>query len=364
MNAPIPKAPPAGVIRMTQSLRRGLAGAERKLVPGHIALLETVSSRWVGDALAAVTRLEVIESLSDGPRDVDEVAAECGVDAGCLYRLLRALAREGWLTEDGRRFGLTGLTRPLLRDDPHSLRNMVLETTGPRTAGLWGRLDRAVKTGASVFGEVYPGQTLWDVLDADPAQHALFHGAMRELTRDSAPAFARAMDWGSEGTLVDLGGGTGQLLGTILALHPGLRGVLVDSASVVAQAGPVLSGLGVTDRSEVVAGDVTAEIPSGHEVYVAKHILHGSQDDGAVAMLERWAAAIPAGSRLVLIEMVVPESGPYMAFLDIQMMVGSGGKERTRAEFDDVLSRAGFRLTKVVPTATPFSLVVAERAEA
>lgn len=357
----IPKGPPAPLVRVTNQIRRGLAGAERAMVPAHIGLLEEVNRRWIGDALGAVTKLEVIESLADGPRDVDAVAAERSLDPAHLYRLLRALAREGYLEQDGRRFGLTSRSRPLLRAHPDSCRNYVLEVTGHRNHQLWARLPDAVQAGTSAWGAAFPEHPdLWALLDAQPAEHAIFHGAMAELSRDAAPVFARAWDFGAVGSVVDLGGGTGSLLATILTLHPDLSGVLVDGASVVEGAPEVLARFGVADRCAVVAADIVADdIPAGHDVYLAKNISHGFDDALLGATLGRWRRAMQPGARLLLIDVVVPEAGPYFAYLDLQMLVGSGGKERTRAEFEAVLEAAGFGSVRVHDTITPFSIVEA-----
>ncbi len=160
---------------------------------------------------------------------------------------------------------------------------------------------------------------------------------------------------------MDLGGGTGHLLGAVLAVHPALRGVLVDEASVVAGAGPVLAGFGVADRCEVVAGDVIGGvIPTGMDVYLAKNVTHGFSDERLAEPLRRWRAAMRPDSALVLIEVVVPDTGPYLGFLDLQMLLGShGGRERTAAEFGALLSANGFTLDRVIPTPAPMSLVVA-----
>jgi hypothetical protein len=151
---------------------------------------------------------------------------------------------------------------------------------------------------------------LWSWLGAHPTEHAMFHGAMRELTREGAPAFARAYDFSAHRTVVDLGGGTGHLLAPCSRSTPRWRGVLVDEASVVAGAGPVLAGFGVADRCEVVAGrrDRGGD-PTGMDVYLAKNVTHGFSDERLAEPLRRWRAAMRPDSALVLIEVGGPGHG-------------------------------------------------------
>lgn len=186
---------------------------------------------------------------------------------------------------------------------------------------------------------------------------------MVELTREAAPSYARAYDFGAHGTICDLGGGAGQLLATILAVYGQARGVLLDAATVVAGAPAVLERYGVRGRCEVVAGDLT-QAPRGHGVYVARNIIHGFSDDGARALLEVWRDAMAPDGRIVIIDIVVPErNDPYLYWLDLQMLlVSGGGLERTREQFAQLLASAGLELERVIETPTPMGLVVAKRA--
>ncbi|MCC6215680.1 MAG: helix-turn-helix domain-containing protein [Polyangiaceae bacterium] len=360
---PVPPAPPLGPVRFGQRLQRALQRLVNRMGPPQFVLMDLVAQRWRADALGALVRLGIADALGAGPMEVDALARRLGLHAGATYRLLRALAREGLLVEQGRAFGLSPLTEPLRRDHPHSMANMILELSCARNAHLWARLSEAVQSGDGVW-ETFSDGNLWTWLDAHPDEHAAFHGAMRELTREGAPSFARAYDFGRHRTVADLGGGTGHLLGAILAVHPNLRGVLVDAAQVVAGAGPVLAGFGVADRCEVVAGDILdGEIPAGLDVYVAKNIAHGVSDALLAAPMRRWRQAMRPDSVLVLIDVVVPPDGPYLGFLDLQMLLASqGGRERTEAEFATLLSANGFALDRVIPTPAPMSLVVARPA--
>lgn len=359
----VPKAPPTRIVRFAQRIQRGIASFAERMSPPPFAILDLVMSRWVGDALATITRLGVAEALADGPRDVASLAGELGLHEASLYRVLRALARKGLIDESKpRTFALTELTRPLLAGHAHSIRNMVLEITARRNVDAWARLDDAVRTGDQVWSRIHDVD-MWTYLDRHPEEHAVFHGAMVELTREAAPSYARALDYGSFGTICDLGGGEGQLLASILSVHAAAKGVLVDAPKVIANAGPVLARFGVRDRCELVPGNVFEWAPPGHGLYLAKNIVHGMSDDVARNALSAWREAMPDDARLVLIDVVVPEAdGPYLQWLDLQMLLVSfGGRERTRAEFASLLQSGGFELEKVVETPTPLDLLVAKK---
>jgi hypothetical protein len=360
--ATVPAAPPVGAVRFGQRVQRALQRFVYKMGPPQFTLMNVVADRWRADALGAITRLGVPEALAAGARPADRVAAELGLHPDALHRVLRALARDGLLDEGpGGVFGLNALTRPLLRDHPSSMRHMVMELSAPRNAACWSRLAESLRTGEAAWPSLHP-EDMWTWLEQHPEEHAIFHGAMEELTREGAPAYARGFDFGRFDSVVDLGGGTGTLIAAILSVHRTLRGVLVDAPSVVDRAGPTLARYGVQDRCEAVGADVfEGEVPAGKGVYVAKNILHGMSDERLVGMLTRWRRAMRTDSRLVVIDVVVPEADePYLGFLDLQMLLVSfGGRERTQRQFESLFAASGLALESVVQTATPMAMVVA-----
>ncbi|MCA9622279.1 MAG: hypothetical protein KC731_24815 [Myxococcales bacterium] len=353
--------PPAFVVRWSAALARWLRRQALRLAPPQFGLLDVVSSRWLSDALGALARLGVPEALAHGPRTAADVAAELDLDAAALGRLLRALAREELLTEssDGR-FGLTALTRPLCASDPASIRSMVLNLTADHNARTWSALHLSIRSGERVWDDLH-GTDMWTWMEQHPEAGDLFHGAMAELTRDVAPSVVSAYPFERHDSLVDLGGGTGTLLAAILSANPPLRGVLVDRAGVVDQAPAVFAEWQVGERADILAGDVFDAVPEGRGAYLAKHILHGYGDERAVQILKLWRRAMRDDSRLLLVEVVVPDPGePFMAMLDLQMLVSSfGGRERTHAEWTELLVAGGFELRAVHPTASPFMVIEA-----
>ena len=356
----VPRVPPPFVVRWSDKLARWLHSLARRMAPPQFALLEVVGARWVSDALGAFTRLGLPEQLAQGPKTAHALASRCDVDVDALHRLLRALAREGLLTEtaDGA-FGLTAVTEPLRDDHPATMRNFVLNLTAEHNVRTWASLHRSVASGASVFADVVGRPDPWAWMADHPEHGEVFHGAMAELTRDVVPAVVGAYDFARHRSVCDLGGGRGILLAGLLASTPTLRGTLVDSADVVAEAPPVFARWQVADRATIEAGDAFTSIPSGHDLYVAKHLLHGYDDERLLPMLRAWREAMDDHARLLLVEIVVPGPGqPFMAMLDLQMLVSSyGGRERTEEEWRSLLGRGGFTLRAVRATASPFSVI-------
>jgi precorrin-6B methylase 2 len=319
-----------------------------------------VSSRWRPAAIDVVARLDIAEKLRNGPRDVADLARACRVSEDGLYRVLRALARDGVFDEEPpRRFALTPLSRPLLRDEPGSIRSMVLMMGADWSNSLWANLGRAVETGEEIFTPMH-GRDLWGYFEDHPQDRSHFDGGMAELTRQMAPAIAAAYNFSRFSVLVDLGGGSGELLGAILKSHPTLRAIDFDFPGGLENAMQTLARHGVLDRCEIVAGNFFESVPADKDAYMMKNIVHGLSDDKAAHLLRLVRQAMRAGGKLLLVEHVVPERGPYMSFLDLTMLLNSaGGRERTRAELEELLASAGFGLDEVVATPSPMSLIVA-----
>jgi hypothetical protein len=353
--------PPRFLVKAAGALSHALMRASLKLMPPQFAILEVVTSRWRHGALGVVARLGVAERLRDGPRSIADLAAELRVDEGALYRVLRALSRDGIFEEQqGRCFALNAASRPLLADDPASMRGIVMSFTPERENAVWSKLGDAVRTGRPVMEELY-GESFWAYLERHPDEGRVFHQSMVEFTRDLAQIIAAAWDFKSAGSLCDVGGGAGELLATIVARHPGLQGVCFDVTSALDGAPATFARHGVSDRCMVEAGDHFAHVPEGHGAYLMKNIVHGLDGDGLSRALGSVRAAMRDDAKLLLVEHVVPPSGAYMAFLDLQMLLSTGGRERTREEFEAMLHEHGFRMDALIETASPMSLIVASR---
>lgn len=351
------------IFRKVGKLKHLLGGLARHLAPPEFSLLEAVTSYWLPSSLVAVTKLGVPEQLKDGARDVGEIARALGLHEDSLYRVLRALAREGFLVEaPARSFALTALSRPLLADAPNSMRHMVLNAGAEWSQRVWGSLAHSIKTGDDAFTHIYQ-QSFWQYLAEHPEDGEHFHGAMLDHTMRVADVIAASHDFSAYSSIVDVGGGAGHLVGAILARYPKLRGTVFDVPQVHERAPATLARLGVGARCEVVAGDMFERVPEGNDVYVLKNIVHGLSDADAEKVLTTCRRAMTDKGTMLLVESVVPDRGPYLQFLDLQMLINTnGGRERTREEFERLFARAGFRLTAVVENPSPVALLVAEKA--
>jgi hypothetical protein len=299
----------------------------------------------VAQAIAAVVELGVIDRLAvGGPADPAELAAAVGVDADALHRFLRALAAEGLFTQDGDRFGLTEAGELLRTEAPGSLRYFSRLMTG-EAYQVWEQASLSLRTGAAAFDAVF-GKPLFEWLADHPQRSAEFNEAQAELAR---LRLLPLLDRHWAGTVVDVGGGNGQLLATLLTRHDQLSGVLLDRPEVVVQAKPVLDDAGVLDRCQLVGGDFFTEVPEHGDVYVLAQILHDWDDGQATQILRGCRAAMRPGTTLLILEQVVPDGGgPHPAkLLDLHMLVLLGGRERTEGQWRQLLTDAGFATARI-----------------
>ncbi|QTE00106.1 methyltransferase [Streptomyces cyanogenus] len=329
--------------------------------PPHARLLALAAAKWAAQPIAVLAEMGIADALADGPRTLADLAAAVEAQPSALRRCLRAAACVGVFAEqeDGR-WSLTPMADCLRRDAATPIRNWVLMLTRGPMWDSFGKLAETVRTGRSAF-EVAHGTPLFDYLDKDDAFREVYESAMGELTGELAAELADVVDFGRYGTLVDLGGGDGALLGNLLARYPDCRGVLVERPRVIELARPRLTALGVADRVRLVPGDATAEVPAGGDAYLVKNMLHCFDDDTALAVLRRVRAAGGADATLFVVEAVVPPGNDFhwAKLIDIEMLADNDGRERTEEEWRELLHAAGFALDRVCATTPPQSVLIA-----
>lgn len=301
--------------------------------------------------LYAAVRLGVPDALADGPVPVDELARRLGCDPDGLTRLLRALVVLGAVEEASPgRVALAPEAGPLCADHPRSIQAGVLLFGAPATWRAWGALADGVRTGEPAFDHVH-GRPLFDHLARDPALSAVFNAAMGQGTEWVAAEVPKAYDLGSARTVVDVGGGSGVLLAAVLAAVPEARGILYDTTAGAAGAAETLRRAGLSDRCAVRTGDFFTGVPGG-DVILVKGILHDWDDGRCVTLLRHCRRSIAPDGRLLVLEPVLPDrmdapdaAGAVMS--DIAMLVYTGGRERTRTQFQDLFAAGGFDLADV-----------------
>ncbi|MGB6161257.1 MAG: methyltransferase [Pseudonocardiaceae bacterium] len=330
--------------------------------PPAVALHQLVNGAFVSQAISVFARLGVADALVPGPRDVEKIAEAVGAHGPALYRLLRALGDVGVVTEvENRLFALTPLGEILRSDVPGSLRGMMTVVGLPFQRNPWTDLYETIQTGESAFDRVY-GTEIFDYLAEHPEDAAFFYAEMSAVSTTLAVSIVQAYDFTNFSTVVDVGGGRGGLLAAILTANPHLQGVLFDKPAVVVGAEEVISSAQVLDRCKMVSGDFFDSVPEGGDAYLLSNVIHNWDDDHAVQILGRCRTAIANTGCVLLVEPVLPEdAAPSMAKLtDLGMLImTSGGRERTVAEYRTLFDRAGLRLTRIVPSTALVSLVEA-----
>jgi len=315
----------------------------------------------VGTQLVYIAaKLSLADHLASGPKSSTELAQISRVDTARLARLLRAMASLGLVSElqDGR-YALAPLGMGLRSDLAESQRDFALMMGSPWHISGWGNIARALDTDVSAFEAVF-GETLFEFLDRHPEDSTVFGNAMAFTSRRHAKAIIDAYDFGSAGTVVDVGGGHGQLLADLLGRHPEATGVVFDLPAVAERAKDVFAAAKLSDRCSVVGGSFFDAVPSDGDVYILKYIIHDWDDDRAVTILGNCRRAMRPNSKLLIIDVILPERNAPFAktWPDIEMLVLlPNGKERTQAEFDQLLARAGLSLVRSLPTRSELSIL-------
>jgi hypothetical protein len=315
----------------------------------------------VSAALQVALQLEIPDRLAAGPRTVADLARETGAHEDSLYRVLRALASVGVFDEQGaRRFALTA-AGAMMRKGPGSFRDMGLWITSPFHFRVYSEMMHSVRTGQPASEKV-AGMPVFEYLAGQPQLSEIFNNAMTAFSANVAPAVLKVYDFSGIGTLVDVAGGHGQVLTTILQHYPEMHGILFDLEHVVAGAQRILAEGGVAARCRTESGDFFKAVPRG-DAYIMKHIIHDWDDERATLILRNIRAAMndPRTGRVILIDSVLSASNePDLGkLIDLEMMMMPGGRERSADEFSALFAGAGFRLTRIERTESPLCVIEA-----
>jgi O-methyltransferase domain/Dimerisation domain len=326
------------------------------------SMLGMISGFWISRVIHVAAQLRIADFLSDGARTCDELANATGTHAPSLYRVLRALISVGVLAEDEGRFMLTPVGATLQHDTPGSLRAWALLVLGEERYLAWGDLLHTVRTGETAFEHRF-GMGLWQYAANHPDHGELLDQAMANLLSAYNAAVMAGYSFSMIEKIVDVGGGDGSLLIGILQANPGTKGVLFDLPHVVQKAEKRIADVGLANRCTVVAGDAFVSVPSGGDAYVLSRIMDSWDDARALTILNNCRTAMTAKGKLLLIERVLPERVENsigvlpLVMSDLNMMVITGGRERTATEYAQLVQAAGFRLTRVIPSQSVMSVI-------
>jgi SAM-dependent methyltransferase len=256
--------------------------------------------------------------------------------------------------EDGR-FAMTPIGAYLQTETPGSLRAVVLQYTGPLHQQAWSALLHSVQTGETAFDHLF-GMELFPYLAQHPEEAEIFNAAMTAFSTQVATAVVAAYDFAPFGTIVDVGGGQGALLRAILQATPAARGILFDLPQVVTGAKEPIEAMGLTERCTIVGGDFFASVPSGGDAYILSGVIHDWDDERSIAILNNCHRVLSPQGKLLLVEAVVPARidrslpSQFSVRGDVNMLVHTGGRNRTEAEYRALFEAARFMLTRIIPT--------------
>jgi hypothetical protein len=332
--------------------------AKGQTQPAHVGMFQLLNGVFIVGALSCLARLGIPDLVEHGPRSADELATAIGADPRALYRLLRATACVGVLSEgpDGK-FSETPLSAVLRSNANPSLRTFAI-MHGREWHGLgWSQLDYCVRTGKQALDKIY-GMPIFQFFRQHPEEGQLFNQSMSDLSTIDSPAVADAYSFSEIQSIVDVGGGHGLLLATILSRNARLKGTLYEVPHVVdgAKNGPLKPFM---DRCTLASGDMFSAVPTGADAYIMKHIIHDWPDDVCIKILKACRKAVNPGGKLLVVDNVIQPGNDFAPgkFLDLQMLIFPGGCERTEKQFRELFAAADWQLSRVIPTTVIESIV-------
>lgn len=325
------------------------------------ALLQMASGYWVSQALYVAAKLGIADLLKDGSKCCDELAKITGVNARALYRLMRGLASMGVFAEqEPGYFTLTPLAACLQSDIPGSMRAIIIMVGGEYYQS-WGNFLYSIQTGDSAFEHLH-GMSLFQYYAQNPELGKLYDEAQKSGSAAAKAEILKSYDFSGISKLVDIGGGNGSLISSILIANPTMHGVLFEQLSVIVEAKDLIEAEKVSERCKLVAGDFFESVSSGGDAYMLRYILHNWDDERAIAILKNCHRAMVENGKLLVIEQVIPPGNePFIGkLLDLHMLVlFPGGCERTENEYRALFEASGFRLTQIFPTRANVSVLKA-----
>jgi hypothetical protein len=332
--------------------------AKGQKAPAYVGMFQLLNGVFITGAVSCLARLGVSDLVEHGPKSAEELAAQIGASPRPLYRLMRATASVGVLSEgpDGK-FSETPLSAVLRSNANPSLRAFASMLGSEWHGRGWSELEYCVRTGKQALDKIY-GEPIFRYFEKRPEEAQLFNQAMSDLSTIEGPAVAEAYSFDGIHSIVDVGGGHGLLLATILARNPHMKGTLYEVPHVVAGAkdGPLKP---VMDRCTLASGDMFSAVPGGADAYIMKHIIHDWPDDVCIKILKACRKGVNPGGRLLVVDNVIQPGNDFAPgkFMDLQMLIFPGGCERTEKQFQELFAAAGWRLSRVIPTVVPESIV-------
>lgn len=345
--------PPPWLVGVVTRIADALSKVRRRIIPRRFGVIELGTMSWVAQSVAAFCELDLPNTLAQGPRTADELAAQGYGNRDRLFRLLRSLAAYDVVKYVGdERFSLGHLGKALTGKD--SAAPMLLYANAPWHVAAYANLAAGIRSNRPGF-DIGEGMPMFAYFERHPQAGAIFDAAMQSLTPLFAQPFAAAYDFSNMQHVVDVGGGTGVLLATVLQRFPQLRGTVFELPSVVER-------VHASERLTAVAGSILTQSPPAADAYIFSHILHDWDDESCVRMLQNVRGSMPDSACVLVYEIVAPPPNNRWTqdrITDLEMLAMLSGKERTHEEFAALFARAGLRLNRVIPAAASESILEA-----
>ena len=355
----IPKYPPAKILKVFENFRYFLVRLSRKLTPANVAIIEMVQGFYVTKAIGVAADLNLAEHLKNGQKTISELSGLTQTHEESLYRLMRMLASQDVFKEKpNQTFANNRLSNTLL-DRKDSMRHMVIHQVNGINWKMFEQLDYVVKTGNNAAQKVL-GMDVFEYLEKNPDKNKIYNEAMSNSSLMLSYAVLSEYSFKNVKTIIDIGGGQGILLAMILHKYKSIKGVVFDLDHVVEGAKEIASQYNVAGRLETISGNFFETIPEGGDIYLLKSIIHNLSDDQCIKLLKDIKKVLPEKGKILILEPPVENNTKYSfaKLYDIQMLVGrNGGKERTKEEFKDIVTKSGLKINKIVQTAAPFSII-------
>ena len=333
--------------------------AEQQLPP-HLQVMIMTCGGVVAQAIQATATLRLSDLVQDGPKSVTQLASATGTNEKNLSRLLRVLVALGVFSEtEPGLYGPTALSACLHSDDPRSLYHLARMSGGGWQWKALGELPYSVSTGLPAFEHVF-GKEVWRYFaEDDPVAGELFNRAMTSLAGPADDLLAAAYDFSGVQTLVDVGGGLGGFITTVLKRNPTVKGILFDRPDVIEDARQQLAEAGLQDRLELVAGDFLQSVPKGGDLYFMRQILLDWDDEASANILRHCLASMNPGGKILAAERVLkPGRADLLGkLIDLVLMVNFFGYTRDETEFRNLFASVGLTMSRIIPTPSVYTLM-------
>ncbi len=356
----IPTYPPLWFVRITQRIRHFFLRMNRRFTHPNVVVWEMVHNMWLAAGISVAAELGIADLVKEGPRNIEDLALRTGTHSDSLYRVMRMLASHGIFEEvGGRQFKINSLAVPLQEDQ---IRYLILLHLSRNHFEMFGGLMESVRTGNTVSGE-HSGRALFDHIGSEEKRNEWFNKAMTGISKMQVPTLLSAFPFKRFGNIIDIGGGEGLFLATLLSRAVHSRGVVFDLPAALSGTAEIIESHALEGRMKQVGGDFFESVPGGGDLYILKSILHDWNDDSSMKILRNVHKAMNQKSRLLIIETILDEGNnpSFGKMTDILMMAAAGGMERTLAQWENLLAGSGFKIRKIHPTISHHSLIEAEK---